>query len=231
MAAHVLAVSVDVELLDPGVVIAAAAAMVVAIVLVVLAVGRRRARAGVLEERFGSEYRRLVDVLRSRRRVDEELTRRVERRAGYELRELDEDERGDLRNQWRTVQAGFVDGPEACAQAAVQLLTEAAAARGYPGEDVERCLDDVSVDHPELVADLRRAMASGGTTPVTERHRRIVLRVRALFDGLVGEREVQSATTEPVDAPPAVAPGAQGLAPGAEHAAKGDRFTGAGRDA
>lgn len=188
---------VDVEALDPTVVVVAVVVFVVLILLAILAIGRRRARQREFEDQFGPEYQRTVQDAGSRRRAEEELSRRLERRGSYEVRLLDPGERDRLRSRWDDVQASFVDGPESAARAAVQLVEEAAVARGYP-EGADRCLDDISVDHPELVADVRRARNAKGSS--IERHRETLLRARTLFERLVSDGEAGEA--EVVTPPP-----------------------------
>ena len=188
---------VDLEALDPGVIAAALAVLVLLVVVGVLALGRRRARHHALEDRFGSEYRRTVDDARSRRRAEDELVRRAERRRAYETRLLAQAERDDLRARWEIVQASFVDGPESALRAALALVEEVAVTRGYPDEGTKRCLDDVSVDHPELVADLRRQPVDDDRWLTTEHRREAFVHARALFERLVSEGEsgAQAATS------------------------------------
>jgi hypothetical protein len=197
-----------IEALEPATMVAIGAAVLLLIVIAVLVTlmitNRRRARASDLEERFGAEYRRSVDDTGSRRRAEENLNRRTERREGYELRTLENDERERFRSRWLGVQAGFVDGPAFAVQAAHELIRVVAVTRGYPNEGLERCIDDISVDHPELVADLRSTRTDDGKRSTTEHHRQAFVHARALFERLVGEGEAPEVTVirpEAVHAP------------------------------
>lgn len=180
--------SAALDTVDPLVIVAVLVALVLLVVAIIVAMGRRRMRIAALEGTFGAEYLRTVGSERTRRRAEEDLARRAERRRGYETRVLSEQERDVFRARWQELQAGFVDGPAFAARAATELLGEVAASRGYPDGDLERCLDDISVDHPELVADLRGSPPAGsrGWT-TTEHHRETFVHARALFDRLLAE--------------------------------------------
>lgn len=198
-----------VDMLDP-LTLAAILFVVVAVVLLgVLATGKRRARTAALAERFGGEYGRAVDGSRSRRRAEADLNRRVEDRRTYTPRTLTANERGWFRERWDELPARFVDGPAITARAAFELLVEVAVTRDYPGTGTGACLDGISVDHPELVADLRRSWAGSREWATTEHHRESFVHARALFDRLVAEGDPSAPAAVP---PPALVPPADATA-------------------
>ncbi len=176
-----------VDPIDPLLLVAILFAAVAVVLLAVLATGKRRARTAALAERFGDEYGRAVGRARSRRRAEEELSRRVEERRGYTPRPLDAEERDAFQGRWDALQPRFVDGPAVAARAAFELVTEVAVTRGYPSDATDRCLDGISVDHPELVADLRRSWAGSREWATTEHHRASFVHARALFDRLLAD--------------------------------------------
>src|ERR687884_693133 len=98
--------------------------IVLAIVLVVLIglglweLGRRRRRTERLREHFGHEYDAAVAATGSRKRGEEELEAREERRQELDIRPLPDQARRRYRDRWRGVQERFVDAPsEAVAEA------------------------------------------------------------------------------------------------------------------
>ncbi len=173
---------------DPVAIVAILIATAVAVLFAFYATGKRRERAGRLAERFGDEYGRTVEHASSRRAAEDSLVRRAERREAYTLHPLGDQTRESLQSRWDRLQSGFVDGPAFAAEAAVELVAELAVARGYMYEGLNQCLDDVSVDHPELVADLRRSRAAAVRWATSEHHRQTFVHARALFERLIAEQ-------------------------------------------
>lgn len=175
--------------IDPVGFVALLVLFVAVVVCGILATGRRRLRTASLAERFGAEYGRAVDGARSRRRAESALSERIERRADHGTRVLDPEARAGFRARLGQLQAGFVDGPAFAARAALELVMEAAVARGYQNSGLAACLDDVSVDHPELVADLCRSLAAAEEWATTEHHRESFVHARALCQRILAEGE------------------------------------------
>lgn len=181
-------VSARLDAVDPIVIVAVLVTLVLLVASLMVVMGRRRMRIAALEGTFGTEYWRTVSDQGTRRRAEQVLARRAERRRAYETRTLAARERDTFRARWAELQTGFVDGPAFATRAAKELVGEVAAARGYPNDDLDRCLDDISVDHPELVADLRGSRPDGRSSwMTTEHHRETFVHARALFDRLLAE--------------------------------------------
>ena len=185
----------------PGEVLLTLVALVLLAVVLLVSIlrSRRRRRHAQLEERFGGEYERTLVSSGSLRRAEAELQERMQERRNYEIRTLDPRERTTFRTRLRELEAGFLDTPDRSADAAMDLVVAIAHARGYPNGELERCLDAMSVDHPQFVADLRRELARAGTTSATERRRRVVLRARTLIERLLSdgqERDEPASWTE-----------------------------------
>jgi hypothetical protein len=165
--------------------------VVVVLALVAWTVIRGRKRATVLE-RFGPEYERAVEQHGDRRAAEGDLLDRARRRERLEIRALDENERARYIEQWRVVQARFVDQPEAAMTDADVLLDKVMRDRGYPVDNFEEKAELISVDHPHVVENYRAARvvrASSGTRMAsTEELRQAVLHYRALFDDLLSDR-------------------------------------------
>jgi ABC-type nickel/cobalt efflux system permease component RcnA len=174
-----------------------------AIVVVVLVAAwmfygqRRRVR---LRHRFGPEYDRVVAEAGSPAKAEALLSKRAARVGRFKLHPLNRDQADAFAQEWRRVQARFVDDPDAAVTDADRLLTQVMTARGYPLEDFDRRADDVSVDHPHVVEHYRTARAlvvkrqRGHAS--TEELRQAIVHYRALFDDLleVGDRHHRRAS-------------------------------------
>ena len=163
------------------------AVAVVVVVIVAIAAARRRK----LQQRFGPEYDRVVGETHSHRKADAELTERERRVRSLDIRPLDETARAKYSGEWTAIQEQFVDRPEqAVAQAGI-LVTSVMKDRGYPTEDHDQILADLSVEHANTLDHYRQAhqvslQAEGGTAS-TEDLRLAMLHYRALFADLLGQ--------------------------------------------
>jgi len=167
-------------------------AAVIVVGVVAAAVARRRKTAH-LQDRFGSEYDRTVDEAGGRRDAERELADREKRREQLDVRPLSDAARNRYADEWQAVQARFVDDPPNAVREADALVQRVMGDRGYPvDEDFERRAADVSVDHPDVVANFREghrlytSYDSGDGD--TEDLRQAMRHYRALFDELL-ERE------------------------------------------
>jgi FtsZ-interacting cell division protein ZipA len=172
--------------------------MILAAVVVValIAVGAwfyRRKQSHKLQEHFGPEYHRTVNELGSRRKGESELTAREKRVERLQILPLAPSEAARFSEAWQALQSRFVDNPKGVIIQAEQLVRELMEKRGYPMGDFERRAGDISVDHPDVVANYRSAQAIAlrdqkGTAD-TEELRKAVVHYRALFDDLLQVRE------------------------------------------
>lgn len=168
--------------------------LVVVIAIIVVAaiaawawVESRRTKA--LRGRFGPEYERAVREYGGRGRAEKALERRAERIEKYHIRSLTEQEQHDFSEEWRTIQARFVDSPAVAIREADHAVSEVMRARGYPMADFERRTEDLSVDHPHIVRNYRAAheiaVAEQQGRSSTEELRRGMVLYRELFDELL----------------------------------------------
>src|SRR5262249_34608573 len=117
--------------------------------------------------------------------------RRVER---LHIRSLNEDDERSYSNAWTELQTRFVDDPESAVTAADRLVGEVMDARGYPVGDFEQRVEDISVDHPDVVMNYRAAReiadrhAAGRAS--TEDLRQAMVHYRALCSELLGTQPV-----------------------------------------
>ena len=166
--------------------------IVIAVVLVLAAVaysGTRRRRSEQLQERFGTEYEHVVTDTGSRRDAEQELAGREKRRSTLDIRPLDRDARDAYVASWEDVQAGFVDSPSDAIGQADRLVHQVMRDRGYPMDDFDQRSADISVDHPEVVADYRAAhdisQRNDTGEATTEDLRLAMVHFRSLFDDLL----------------------------------------------
>jgi hypothetical protein len=164
----------------------------VALVLVVRAQkGRQRRRE--LSSRFGPEYERAIAEYGSETRAEYELAKRAQRMAKLEIRELAPLDRVQYSESWQKVQSQFVDAPVSSVLEANELIKRVMRARGYPVEDFDQRVKDLSVDHPHVVQHYRAARTLASATKAgrasTEDLRQAFIHFRALFADLLGEHD------------------------------------------
>jgi hypothetical protein len=169
------------------------AAIVVAFIvaaLVVAAVGRHR-RTQALQQRFGPEYDRAVGEQPTRRAAERDLQERERRHAELRLKELDPQQRQRYAEQWERMQAHFVEEPEAATREADELVTKVMHERGYPTEDFDARVQDLSVDHAETLGHYREAheinQVNERGQASTEQLRQALMHYRLLFAELLGD--------------------------------------------
>ena len=153
----------------------------------------RRKQSHNLQERFGPEYGRTVSELGGRTKGESELKAREKRVERLDILPLAPPEAARFTEAWRALQSRFIDNPKGVVVEAEQLVRELMEKRGYPMGDFERRAGDISVDHPDVVANYRSAQAIAvrdqrGSAD-TEELRKAVVHYRALFDELLEVRE------------------------------------------
>ena len=153
----------------------------------------RRKQSHNLQERFGPEYGRTLNELGGRTKGESELKAREKRVERLDILPLAPPEAARFTEAWRALQSRFIDNPKGVVVQAEQLVRELMEKRGYPMGDFERRAGDISVDHPDVVANYRSAQAIAvrdqrGSAD-TEELRKAVVHYRALFDELLEVRE------------------------------------------
>jgi hypothetical protein len=161
--------------------------VVAAAVLVPPALRRRR-----LHERFGPEYDRTVESAGTRREAEHELAERERRVDDLDIRPLPSEQRQQYAADWLQLQERFVDEPVGAVAAAQRLLLVVMKERGYPTDEQEQRVADLSVHHAGVIDHYRAAnelserTASGEAS--TEDLRRALVNYRELFADLLEER-------------------------------------------
>ena len=166
----------------------AVAAVAALLIIGLIAVGARRNRSAALRDHFGREYERTVEETGSRSRAESELVARAEEANSFDIRPLTAAERDRYRDEWRKVEARFVERPTTAVVEADELITDVMRTRGYPIADFEKHAALLSVKHPRVVEHYR---AGHGIiereTRSTEDLRQAVLHYRTLFEELVND--------------------------------------------
>jgi FtsZ-interacting cell division protein ZipA len=179
-----------------GLILIAVAAVAI-VAMVALGMMRKR-RTKQLQGQFGPEYDRTIEAADSKKDAEAELAARRDRREQLEVRPLSSAARERYVAQWQTVQAQFVDSPEAAVASADQLIQSVMGDRGYPVKDFDTRAADISVDHPQVVENYREghrlAEKSSNGDGSTEDLRQAMRHYRALFDELV-ETDVDQPVT------------------------------------
>jgi hypothetical protein len=176
-------------------VLAALAVLLVGGLLGFMFAGRRRTQN--LQERFGPEYERAVEDLGSRGEAEAALQSRIKHVDSLDLKPIPAEERARFVKEWQQAQAMFVDQPEQAVREADHLVKEVMIAKGYPAEDFDHRLADLSVDYPEttasyrLVKDIKRDGGPNGRS--TEEMRQAMVLCKGLFEDLLDARVKKAA--------------------------------------
>jgi hypothetical protein len=173
-----------------AVVLAVGLALVLAIMLLpALWRNGSRLRNERLRERFGPEYDVAVEQY-GERRAASILEEREERVSKLPLRSLPPSERASFAQSWLLVEHEFVASPHLAVKNAHDLVQRTMYARGYPVDDFNQCVADLSVDYGEIVQHYRAAhaldQANRAGKADTEELRQALVHYRALFEELLG---------------------------------------------
>ena len=173
---------------DSVVILIVAAVVVLAVVGLLLA---RRARRHRLQDRFGPEYERVIDVTGNRRKAEKELEARAHRLEKLDIRPLDRERRELFAREWSEAQARFVDEPPAALGYADHLVQQVMGERGYPLGDFDQQAADLSVEHADVLDHYREAHAIAEENErgraTTEELRQAMVHYRALFSSLLDD--------------------------------------------
>jgi hypothetical protein len=151
----------------------------------------RRQRTKRLQDKFGPEYERTVSEIGDARQAENDLQARLDHVRTLDIHPLSADEIDRFTHDWQLTQAEFVDEPLAALQKSDRLIREVMKTKGYPVEDFEQRVADISVDYPDLVADYRGlhliALKGADEEVGTEEMRQAMIHGRALFENLVNK--------------------------------------------
>lgn len=168
--------------------------LVVAAVAIGAAASAKRRRDG-LRTRFGPEYERTVANAGGTRQAEADLLARERHRASYQVSPLTPEARERYLDMWLGIQAAFVDQPDAAVRDADRLATDVLAERGYPTQDRNQLIGDLSVDlapqHADTLETFRAAHdifeRNERREATTEDLRRAMQQYRTLIDELAAD--------------------------------------------
>jgi hypothetical protein len=180
------------------------AGVLIAAVIAVIAwsyTQKKRKRSQRLQQRFGPEYVRTVNELGDRNKAEAELEAREKRVERFNITPLSPADAARFGQAWNALQNRFVDDPKAAVVQADQLVYELMAKRGYPMGDFERRAADISVEHPDVIANYRAARAIASRDErgqaSTEELRKAVVHYRVLFQELLEVRQTATPVVQP----------------------------------
>ena len=179
----------NLDQIDPKMIVIVAVLIVIAAVLVWLYLRNRRRTTAGLRQKFGSEYERAVLAHGSEGKAESKLEDRAKRVEKLKIRDLDPTEHERYSKQWAAVQSRFVDSPKGAVAEADDLVSSVMQTRGYPVSDFDQRAADISVDHPKVVQNYRSAheiaLRLGKDQASTEDLRTAMIHYRSLFEELV----------------------------------------------
>jgi hypothetical protein len=182
-------VSMNLNLLDPKLIVLGAVVILIIAVLAWLYLRKRRSTTADLRKKFGPEYDRAVQAHGAGRKAESKLEDREKRVEKLNIRDLDPMEHERFSKRWESVQSGFVDSPKGAVAEADDLVSSLMKTRGYPVSDFDQRAADISVDHPRVVENYRSAheiaLRVGKDQATTEELRTAMIHYRSLFDELV----------------------------------------------
>jgi hypothetical protein len=165
------------------------AVLVFAGVVALLRARSKSHRHEALQQAFGPEYDRAVAEFGDRERAERELANRKKRVDRLHLRVLSSGDRNRFASEWRVAQERFVDDPSGAVRASDELIKDVMRSVGYPVEDFEQRVADLSVDHARVVQHYRAARvladANREGRANTEELRQAFIHYRALFADLL----------------------------------------------
>jgi hypothetical protein len=184
---------------------------IVIIVVVVLAAAAvflmyRRRESAQLHERFGPEYEHTLEDSGDRRSAERELRQRERRVSKLDIVPLSRESAELYRGEWVQIQHSFVDRPGSAVADADRLVLRMMREAGYPVDEFDQRVNDISVDHPEVAAHYRDAhrvaVAQAHGEADTEELRQAVTAYRALVDALLADSANNNGRhrTQPTDA-------------------------------
>ena len=176
------------NLLDPKFIMLAAVVILVIAVLAWVCLQKRRSRTADLRKKFGPEYDRAVRAHGGERKAEGKLEDREKRVEKLNIRDLEPIEHERFLKQWNSIQSRFIDSPKGAVAEADDLVSSLMKARGYPLADFDQRAADISVDHPRVVENYRRAheiaLRAGRDEVTTEDLRSAMIHYRSLFEEL-----------------------------------------------
>ena len=178
--------------MDTGIIIA----IVVIAALVIIAglwyLNSQKSHSEKLRRDFGPEYDRTLEDSGNRKEAERELAERQKRVEALKLRELSSDEQERYAEQWRGIEARFIDDPAATLADADRTARAVMVDIGYPMTDAEQEAADLSVHHAGVVEHYRTAhIVMQNQSASTEDIRQAMVHYRSVMDELLPNTSIK----------------------------------------
>src|SRR5215203_4503990 len=179
--------------MDTGIIVA----IVVVAALVIIAglwyLNSQKTRSEQLRRDFGSEYDRALEGSGNRKNAERELEERQKRVEGLKLRDLSADDQKRYAEEWRGIEARFIDNPAGTLDDADRTARKVMVDIGYPMTDAEQQAADLSVGHAGVVEHYRIAhvVMQKGAGADTEEIRQAMVHYRGVMDELLPNASIK----------------------------------------
>jgi hypothetical protein len=181
--------------MDTGVIVAIIVIVALLIIGAVWYFAQQKRKSDQLRRDFGPEYDRTLEGAGSRGDAERELEERRKRVEGLKLRELPRDQQAGYAEEWRAVEARFVDDPAGTLDDADRVARRLMADIGYPMSDPDKMAADLSVGHSGVVEHYRMAHATmqkgGNGEATTEDVRQAMIHYRTVVDELLPNASIK----------------------------------------
>src|SRR5215203_6221955 len=178
--------------MDTGIIVA----IVVVAALVIIAglwyLNSQKTRSEQLRRDFGPEYDRALEGSGNRKNAERELEERQKRVEGLKLRDLTPDDQKRYADEWRGIEARFIDNPAGTLDDADRTARKVMVDIGYPMTDAEQQAADLSVHHASVVEHYRTAhIVMQNNDASTEDIRQAMVHYRSVMDELLPNASIK----------------------------------------
>jgi hypothetical protein len=179
--------------MDTGVIVAIVVVAAIVIIAGLWYLSNQKSKSETLRRDFGPEYDRTLENSDSRKDAERELEERRKRVEGLKLRELSRDEQVQFAEEWRGVEARFIDDPAGTLDDADRTARKVMVEIGYPMTDAEQQAADLSVNHAGVVEHYRIAhvVMQKGAGADTEEIRQAMVHYRGVIDELLPNASIK----------------------------------------
>jgi hypothetical protein len=145
-----------------------------------------------LRRDFGPEYDRTLEDAGSRKQAERELAERQKRVEALKLREIPEADQKRYAEEWRSIEARFIDDPAGTLADADRTARAVMVDIGYPMTDAEQEAADLSVHHAGVVEHYRTAhIVMQNSAASTEDIRQAMVHYRSVMDELLPNTSIK----------------------------------------
>jgi hypothetical protein len=178
--------------MDTGIIVAIVVIAALLIVAGLWYVTSQKTKSEQLRRDFGPEYDRTLDSSGDRKQAERELEDRRKRVEGLKLRELSRDDQVRYAEEWRGIEARFIDNPAGTLDDADRTARKVLVDIGYPMTDADQQAADLSVHHGGVVEHYRTAhVVMQNKDASTEDIRQAMVHYRSVMDELLPNASIK----------------------------------------